>query len=353
MIRETKIGSGQLFALLYLCRMLTTVTFSPLLGDGLLNGDFTLNIVFALVFILVLCIPSALFYKRFPECTPVSVTDKKMSDVISVFYVFLFLFSASVSVSRFFIFLTSVIYPEKEMGLFLVVAVLVCCYCAYLGVEALFRGNVILLCITAFGVAVILYTVAGKIDIYNFEPLLFHPLTGSIKSGFLAAARTVEIPAFLFLAEKTRGKIKKAFIIAFSVFAVNLFILFFFLNGVSGEFAETQLFPFYSLAVIAKFPFFERLDAVITAVWIFSILIKCSVFINISREQLKRFSFMNNKRSLGFCFISVCALSLIFSYNLGIHKAVSSPYIFIVLTVLGSVVIPLVEVIKNKRILRI
>ncbi len=353
MTRETKIGSGQLFALLYLCRMLTTVTFSPLLGDGLLNGDFTLNIVFALIFILVFCIPSVLFFKQFPNDTPVSVTGKKMSRVLSAFYIFFFIFAASVSVSRFYIFLTSDIYPEKKMGFFLVIAVLVCAYCAYLGIEALSRGNVILVCITVLGVAAIFFSVTQRIDVYNFEPIFFYPLNNSVKSGLFAAARTVELSVFLFLASKTNGRIKRGFIVSFFLFAVSLFTLFFFLNGVSGEFAKTQLFPFYSLAVIAKFPFFERLDAVITAVWIFSILIKCSVFIFISHEQLNRFSFMNNKRSLVFCFIIVSSLSLVFSYNLGIHKAVSSPYIFISLTAIGSVMIPLVEVIKTKRTHRV
>lgn len=353
MTRETKIGAGQLFALLYLCRMLTTVTFSPLLGDGLLKGDFTLNIVFALIFILVLCVPSALFYKRFPNDTPVSVTGKKMSRVLSAFYILFFIFTASVSVSRFYIFLTSVIYPEKKMGFFLVIAVLVCAYCAYLGIEALSRGNVILLCITVLGVAAIFFTVTQRMDIYNFEPLFFYPLKNSVKSGFFAAARTVELSVFLFLAHRTNGKIKRGFIVSFFLFAAGLFTHFIFLNGVSGEFAKTQLFPSYALAVIAKFPFFERLDAVITAVWIFSILIKCSVFIFISREQLNGFSFMNNKISLGLCFVTVSALSLVFSYNLGIHKAVSSPYIFIFLTAVGSVMIPLVEVIKTKRTHRV
>ncbi len=345
-MQKRKIGAGQLFCLLYICRMLTTVTFSPILSDGLLSGNNLPDIVFAALFIFLLCIPAYLFYKRFPSGTPLSVLPENKASVPALFYCALFLFSASVSVSRFYIFLTSVIYPEKNMSLFLVIAVLLCAYCSYLGIEALSRGNVILLFITALGTAAILFTSADKISFYNLEPILFNPISDSVKSGFFAAGRTVEAAAFLFLAAGTKGNIKKGFFVCISLFVISLLLLFFFLGGVSGKFAETQLFPFYSLAIISKFPFFERLDAVVTAIWIFSILIKCSLFMYIAGEQLNVFSFMNVKRSLTVCFLIITVLSQVFSINLTVHKAVSSPYVFAALTLTGAVLIPLAEIRK-------
>ncbi len=352
MAQKAKIGAGQLFSLLFICRMLTTVTFSPALGDGYLDGNFFINILFACFFIIFLCVPSALFAGRFKTEDPVSVLEEKsksLSASLALFYSFVFLFFASVSVSRFFIFLTSVIFPEKNMNILLVISVLLCAYCAFLGIEAIARGNALLLVITLTGTAVILFFVSKDFDIYNLEPPFYESFSSSLKSALWAAGRTVEASAFLFLFKMTNGKIKKGFFICLSSFFVSLSLLFLFLNGVSGEFAKTQLFPFYSLAVIASFPFFERLDAVATAVWIFSILIKCSLFLFISGEIISHSFKMKRKTALLICFAVISIASLLFSVNLSVHRAVSSSLITGTLTVLSAFIVPSILLITRGR----
>lgn len=344
---DARISSGQLFSLLFISRILTTVTFSPRLSDGHLNGDFFINIFSACIFIVLLAIPPALYYKRFPALNPIRLADN--SKLLSVIYLCVFLFFAGVSVSRFFIFLTSVIFPEKNMSVFLVIAILLCSYCAFLGIEALARGNAVLLFIIAVGVGVILFFVKDEFSVYNLEPLFYHPFPDSLKSGLSAAGRTVEAAAFLFLAPRANGKMKKSFFICIIGFAVSLTVLFLFLNGVSGEYAQTQLFPFYSLTVIANFPFFERLDAVFTAIWIFVILIKCSVLIYISEPIVSDLFKTQRKTSIIICFAVTSALSLALSINLRIHRAVSSAVVTGVLTFITSFVIPSVLIIKKSR----
>ena len=350
MTKEARIGSAGLFSLLFLCRMLTTVTFSPFLGDSHLEGDSIINILFACIFIAVLSIPSALFFRRFPENNPVNLIKKTgLSKAVSLFYWLVFLFFASVSLSRFFIFTTGIIFPEKNMNLFLVIAVAMCSYCSFFGIEALTRGNMILLAFTVIGVSAILFSVTGKFSVYNLEPIFFRPFSESVINGLSAAGRTAEAAAFLFLASKTNGKIGRGFFICLACFFVSLSVLFLFLNGVSGEFAKTQLFPFYSLAVIAQFPFFERLDAVATALWIFAILVKTSLFIYISGNLISDSFGLDKRISAAVCFVIISLLSFVFSINTGVHRAVCSPLITGVLTFSSVFVIPSLLLLKKGK----
>lgn len=351
MIKKERISFFQLFALLYTCRLLTVVTFSPTLNDGELNGNYLPDIFFFIVFLLLMIIPEALFIKKFSGFTPVSLIKEQsyfFSKAAALFYSLVLLFFASVSVSRFYIFTTSVIFPEKNMSFLLVISILVCAYSAFLGLEATARGNIVLLFIIIIGIVSILFFVRNEMSLYNFEPIYSDSVGSYLKSGFFAALRTVEATLLMFLVPKCSGKAKKSAAFWLLFFFFSLSVLFVFLNGVSGLFAETQLFPFYSLAVIARFPFFDRLDAVITAVFIFSILVKTSLIFYVSTELLNGVLSKDRKVNLLLCSALVSVLSLALSLNLGAHKAANSPHILGGLTLFTTVIIPSVLIIKFK-----
>ena len=53
-----------------------------------------------------------------------------------------------------------------------------------------------------------------------------------------------------------------------------------------GNFASTQLFPFHTLASLAEFSMFSRLDAVFTSVWIMCAFIKAGLLIYLQTDIL-------------------------------------------------------------------
>ena len=261
MLLKNKIGAYQIFAVLYLCRLLTTIIFSPFFSDGNLDNNWLVTVLISSFFILLLSVPSMILYKNYPE-SDLSELSKSisplLSDVISVLYSLVFIFIASLSLSRFDLFTTSVIFPEKDMSVLLPIAVLICGYAAFLGIEGIARANTVLLSIIITGVVIIFVAVTKKIDVFNFEPIFFYPVSQSISNAFSSAAKTGEILIFLYLYKKTSGSLKKPFVFFCLFFVISSLILFFYLVGVSGEFASSQLFPFYSLAIIADFPYIER-----------------------------------------------------------------------------------------------
>lgn len=65
------------------------------------------------------------------------------SKIISVLYILLFLFYAFSTLSRLDLFSGTVIFRESDTKVFVVLSVLLACYSAYLGLEALGRAGAI------------------------------------------------------------------------------------------------------------------------------------------------------------------------------------------------------------------
>ena len=57
-------------------------------------------------------------------------------------------------------------------------------------------------------------------------------------------------------------------------------MILFVLAGVTGEYGNDQIFPLYTLTVIAKFGIFERLDDILTGVWVLCSFIQVSYLLN-------------------------------------------------------------------------
>jgi spore germination protein (amino acid permease) len=343
MTKNTSIGTGQLFALLFTCRLLTGVIYSPFLGERYISGGWAVSIFFTLLFGILFSLPAILIYRSYPCDTPLSLTGNKsvLKKIILTAYFWYFIYAAALTFSRFDMFTTSVIFPKKDMTPLMVAAVFICAYAAYLGIEAVSRANVIMLFLIVSGVAVILVSASKYFDLFNLEPVFYYPLSKSVSCGFASASDTAEIIMLMFLFNKSRGNFKKSFIITASCLTAAMLILFLFLYGVSGEFANTQLFPFYSLAIIADFPFFERLDAVITAMFIFSLLIKCSTLIFISEELLEDLLGSRNRKALLFAAATlVSGLSVYFSKDTVVHRFASSTAVIPVVFIILAVIIP-------------
>jgi len=353
MEKSKNIGVFQLFSLLLLMRILTVVTFSASFSDGENTGDFFPDILFDFIFTLVLIIPVGFFVKNNPDFNPVekaALYSKNLSRIFSVFYLVAFIFFASRSLSRFYIFTTDIIFPEKNMTVLLFLSVFLCAYAAYLGIEALSRASGVLLIFIVFGVALILFSLRDKIDVLNMERAFSSPAVASLKNGLFASLRTAETAVFLFLFPKAQGNLKKGAIISITAFFLFLIILFFFLYSVSGSFALTQMFPFYSLAVIGGFPFFERSDAVITAVFIFSVLIKTSAIMMVCVPIFEKLTGIKNKVVSLLSISGVMSItSFLFSVNTVIQSFVSSSVLSAVFALGTIIIIPgLTHIISNK-----
>ena len=352
MQKNISIGVGQFFSLLLLCRLLTSLTFAPSINKGYGDKEWIAQVLFLSVILIVFAVPIFLLYRKDGGKNIIERSQELSSvysRVLAFIYFLVFMFFTVATAARFDIFTTSVIFPDKNMTIHLIIAIFMCGYAAFLGLEAIARSGSIMLSIVLTGIAIVFVAVISKFDYINLEPIFYYPIKDTIKNSFVSAGKTSEIIMMLFLLPVTTGNVKKGFISFVAALTAILAAMFIVLSGVAGEFARTQLFPFYSLAILAEFSLLERLDSIVTAIWIFAMLIKNSLLIYLSGEMLCKA--LNTEKKIPvllFICASVSALSLIFSRTLSSYSILSNGILSLVITLIAAVAIPLVTLAAEK-----
>lgn len=282
---KAKISSGQFFSLLLLSRFISVLTYSPIYNAGLNSSDYLIAGVIGMIMVLFSCLPLALIYKSNDNRSVLDMAyeiSPIYSKIISVLYILLFLFYAFSALSRLDLFSGTVIFRESDTKVFVVLSVLLACYSAYLGLEALGRAGAISLFVFSVSFVFIIVTMLSKLDLNNFSPVFYDGAGRVISAGQTMAVRTIEPAAMAVLFPRVSGNKKRGFFIWMSVLTAFLEIVFFFVFSGLGDYAMTQLFPIHSIAVLSEFSVFQRIDVILTGVWILSAFIKISFMLYLS-----------------------------------------------------------------------
>ena len=273
---KAKISSGQFFSLLLLSRFISVLTYSPIYNAGLNSSDYLIAGVIGMIMVLFSCLPLALIYKSNDNRSVLDIAyeiSPLYSKIISVLYILLFLFYA---------FSGTVIFRESDTKVFVVLSVLLACYSVCLGLEALGRAGAISLFVFSVSFVFIIVTMLSKLDLNNFSPVFYDGAGRVISAGQTMAVRTIEPAAMAVLFPRVSGNKKRGFFIWMSVLTAFLEIVFFFVFSGLGDYAMTQLFPIHSIAVLSEFSVFQRIDVILTGVWILSAFIKISFMLYLS-----------------------------------------------------------------------
>lgn len=102
-----------------------------------------------------------------------------------------------------------------------------------------------------------------------------------ISAGQTMAVRTIEPAAMAVLFPRVSGNKKEAFYMVVGTCGVFGNCVFLRFSGL-GDYAMTQLFPIHSIAVLSEFSVFQRIDVILTGVWILSAFIKISFMLYLS-----------------------------------------------------------------------
>lgn len=231
--------------------------------------------------------------------------------VAGMFILYFFYFTVT-TISRLDLFAGTVVFPETDVQLVLVFAIILCCYGAYLGIEPLGRGAVLSTIFVIPAIIFILLTLTDKVDLLNLSPLFYNGVTPVLKTAADSVGQTCEYAILLIILPKIQGKIKKPFMIWLVSQTVLMAILFFFAGSVMGNFTGTQLFPFHTLTSLAQFSMFSRLDALFTSLWIMCAFIKAGLLIYLQCDLLTqyfgRFSKKQYLITIGFLTSLICLL---------------------------------------------
>ena len=298
---KNKISTFQFFSILFLTRLLTTVTYIPAYAQGILLSDMIIQALIRAVIGFAVMLPLFVLFHRNPNMNIIDIAEKKWKSlgiIVAVIYLAVLFYYTVATVSRLDVFTGTIVFPDVKVNFFIILVIMICCYGAYLGIEALGRSAVISVVLVGVTISFLFATLLKKIDVMNYTAVFYNGFVPVLKSAFNGAGRTIEYVMIAVAFPKVSGKKTKGFFVWLIVQAIVTAVLFLVEIGVMGNFANTQLFPIHSLAALADFSIFKRLDALVTGIWLLCAFLKISFLIYLQMDILKRYFHKFSERKL-------------------------------------------------------
>lgn len=352
-VSKGKISTTQFFVMLFLSRTLTTVTYLSSYTENVRLSDMLIQPLFRIVIGAAIMIPIYLLYKKHSDKNLLEIINGKsklLARCVCVLFVLYFFYFTVVTIARLDLFAGTIVFPETDVGYMLVFAVILCCYGAYLGFEALGRSSVLSAIFVIPALIFIMLTLVKKVDLLNLTPIFYNGVMPVVKVAVDSVGQTVEYGIIALALPRVTGNIKKGFFVWLISQTLLMAVLFFFAGTVMGNFATTQLFPFHTLASLAEFAMFSRLDAIFTGVWIMCAFIKAGLLLYLQVDILTSY-FGRIKRI--YCLIVLGILTIIsnlfISQQIERFTAVDNNIIKIIFTGITILLIPLCVLIFKRK----
>ena len=348
-----KISAFQFFTMLFLTRTLTTVTYLSSYTENIRLSDMLIQPVFRILIGTAIMLPLYFLYKKNIDknlLDMLSSKSKVFARVVAILYVAFFFYFTVVTIARLDLFAGTVVFPETDLTYILIFAIVLCCYGAFLGLEALGRSSVISIAFVVPALVFIMVTLIKKVDLLNLTPLFYNGVTPVVKVAMDSVGQTVEYAIIATALPRVKGNVKKGFFIWLISQTFLMAVMFFFACAVMGNFASTQLFPFHTLASLAEFSMFSRLDAVFTSVWIMCAFIKAGLLIYLQTDILTMY-FGKFKRTTYIIVVGLLTIfaNLLISGQIRWFTLVDNSTIKIILTGVTVVLLPMIVLIFCRK----
>ncbi len=352
-LSKGKVSTFQFFSMLFLSRILTTVTYLSSYTKNIRLSDMFVQPIFRIIIGTLIMVPVYILYKKFEGQNVLDLISKRSKiagKIISLLYVMAFFYFAVVTIARLDLFAGTIVFPETDVDFMIVVAIILCCYGAYLGFEPLARSSVISAIFVVPALIFIMFTLIEKVDLLNLTPIFYNGITPVLEVSVDSIGQTVEYAVIVLMLPRVKGNMKKGFFIWLILQTVLMAIMVFFACTVMGNYAQTQLFPFHTLASLAEFAMFTRLDAVFTSVWIMCAFIKAGLLIYLQKDILStQFKKLNDNQYLVIIGILTIVVNLFISGQINRFIGIDNSVIKVVITAITVLIVPLCALIFIRK----
>lgn len=281
MTSSSKVSSAQLYCILFVCRIVALFTYMTPETENAETVNSALLAIFFVLFQLIFSIPVFLVIRKDNSKGIIGIA-KESSDIfakiIAVIYCFAFIYSAGISISRFELFVSTIMFPGAEISFFIALLMLTSLFAVFKGIQAIGRSSVLILFAVGISTLFIGLSVIKEFQYTNFLPVLLNGVTPLAESSFYSATRTMELVSIMIIAPEITGNLRSGFIKWILSFGAVAAVLFTCIDGILGAYGEKQLFQLYALTLIAKFSIFERLDDLITGTWVLCTMLKTAFY---------------------------------------------------------------------------
>ncbi len=356
-VKKQMISWKQAFMLIFISYMLVALTYIPTSESNAKNVDKIVSIFVAMIFVLLSFVPVYLLAKRNENCNVIDCVQKNariLTKPVALFYVIAFSYTVIVTTSRFSLFITSVLLVESKTAVFIIIIIAAACYAAFLGIEAIARASLFVFAVLIFSMFFSCFILVKEVDFLNLRPFFYNGAGCVLGEAAIDASKLIEAAILGILAPKIVGGIKKTVITFVVSFWIVVTLLALLIVSILGEYSSVQLFPVYTLVSLARIGNFHRFDAILSGIWIAGDFIKVAVLITVSNECVK---YIVKGRRHRVCMVAmvlvIFAFSMFASYSFERYLAVSNYLISGSITLVASVVIPLVflivDVVKKRK----
>lgn len=285
MLEAGRVTCKQLILLIFVSRIVITLTYFPAFAAPPANQDIWLSELLSLPGILLLAVPVYLLGRMFPNESIIQYSQTligKAGKLIGVLYVWLFIQLSAITLMQFSNFLTTAIMPETPVLFVIISLTLVCAYAARCGLEVISRMSEIIAPIIMIAVIMIALLLLKDMDLKVLTPVMEKGFLSVLHGGFTIAARTEEILGLAMVLPylNDRRQAKTVFPVSFLLVIMCWLVMTIPTLTVLGvETAKTRSFPYFStIKLINVGDFFERIEAVHMGIWLLGVFIKLSFF---------------------------------------------------------------------------
>ncbi len=291
MTSSGKISSAQLFCILFVCRVVALFTYMTPETKNAETVNSVLLSIFFVLFQLIFAVPVFTVIKKDNSQGIIGAAKKSsalFSKIISLIYCCAFIFAAGISVSRFELFVSTVMFPGAEISFFIALLLAASLFAVFRGIQAIGRSSAVILFAVGISTVFITLSVVKEFQYTNLLPVFMNGLAPLAESSFYSATRTMELVSIMIIAPEVTGRLRSGFIKWLIAFGAVAAVLFTCTDGILGAYGAKQLFQLYSLTLIAKFSIFERLDDLITGSWVLCTLLKTAFYCLIAAKCIEQ-----------------------------------------------------------------
>ncbi len=302
--KKGMIASLNLFFLLFVSRTIIGFTVSSEALKSRYSMDLVYSTFFALLITFLISLPAVICAAKGK-----SVMNHRF---LRVLYGVYFIFSGAVNVAKFAVFSSTELNQNAKIAVLAGFMILACTYAASLGIEAVSRFGSMVFVITLIGAVGVMAEGASDFSYLNLFPITQNPGESVLGNILFSVCSTNELVLFIALAPKVNGKTAKPFYFSLSAAYLVMMVLIAFTIGVLGDTASLSAYPLFEVSQLSKLGSGERLEAIFTALWIFAVFLKITLFLYCAGES---FSFKKKWVKFSFCGAAMFALSAFFLYG--------------------------------------
>jgi len=280
-----KITPRQLILLIFISRIVITLTYLPASTSPPANQDIWISELIGLPIQLLLAIPIYMLYKRFPNQSIIQYSQTifgKAGKLIGLLFVWFFIHFTLITLGQFNMFITTAVMPETPVLFFTISMLIFCAYAVSKGIKVLGRLSEIISVLLMISIISIVIILIKDMNLKELTPVLEKGLYPVANGGFTVATRTVEVLGLAMVLPELNNakKAKSVFTIGYS-----LIILFFIIITITvlvvfgADEAKSRTFPFFSVVRLISFSdIIERIDSVHMGIWVLGVFIKVSFY---------------------------------------------------------------------------